>query len=349
MQLDKTRIAVRERSLFDTLDLSLQMFRIYIWPLSVTMLFGALPLAVLNHTLIGWMLSDVDLDVPVAVEEMGGTSRYLWTMILLVVIEAPLASALVTSYLGKIVFVDRPRIWQVVREMIPLAPRLVWCHLLLRGVLPALFLVLSIGRESRLSGTEVLLGLMFVAIMLRRATAPFMNEIILLERNPIRAVRRDTMTIRKRSGMLHGSAGGNLLNLSLTSGLLAVFLALSLFGTMLCLQGIFFDNWSLGKGILVIGTPLSLWITAEFFAVVRFLSYLDLRIRHEGWEVELRSALKAVDWRSRYHDGVVVRELHPVTCPGTPGRSGTTGGPGYRRSDGAGSVAAAIRPALVRS
>ena len=24
-----------------------------------------------------------------------------------------------------------------------------------------------------------------------------------------------------------------------------------------------------------------------FFRVVRFLSYLDLRIRHEGWEVEL--------------------------------------------------------------
>ena len=32
--------------------------------------------------------------------------------------------------------------------------------------------------------------------------------------------------------------------------------------------------------------PVLLGVVA-FMAVVRFLSYLDLRIRHEGWEVEL--------------------------------------------------------------
>jgi hypothetical protein len=33
--------------------------------------------------------------------------------------------------------------------------------------------------------------------------------------------------------------------------------------------------------------PLSLWMVAGFMTVVRFLGYLDLRIRHEGWETEL--------------------------------------------------------------
>jgi hypothetical protein len=33
--------------------------------------------------------------------------------------------------------------------------------------------------------------------------------------------------------------------------------------------------------------PACLWLVVAFLAVVRFLSYLDLRIRHEGWEVEL--------------------------------------------------------------
>jgi hypothetical protein len=33
--------------------------------------------------------------------------------------------------------------------------------------------------------------------------------------------------------------------------------------------------------------PLALWLVACLFAVVRFLGYLDLRIRREGWEVEL--------------------------------------------------------------
>ena len=32
---------------------------------------------------------------------------------------------------------------------------------------------------------------------------------------------------------------------------------------------------------------MSLWIVVGFFTVTRFLSYLDLRIRREGWEVEL--------------------------------------------------------------
>ena len=32
---------------------------------------------------------------------------------------------------------------------------------------------------------------------------------------------------------------------------------------------------------------LSLWVVAGYFTVVRFLCYLDRRIRREGWEVEL--------------------------------------------------------------
>ena len=34
--------------------------------------------------------------------------------------------------------------------------------------------------------------------------------------------------------------------------------------------------------------PLAVWLTVAFFTVVRFLSYLDLRIRREGWEVWLK-------------------------------------------------------------
>ena len=33
--------------------------------------------------------------------------------------------------------------------------------------------------------------------------------------------------------------------------------------------------------------PLAYWLVIGFFAVARFLSYLDVRIRREGWEIEL--------------------------------------------------------------
>ncbi len=46
-------------------------------------------------------------------------------------------------------------------------------------------------------------------------------------------------------------------------------------------------DW-LPEGIFyTIYLPLALWSVIGYLTVVRFLSYLDLRIRREGWEVEL--------------------------------------------------------------
>ena len=67
-----------------------------------------------------------------------------------------------------------------------------------------------------------------------------------------------------------------------------MLLTASFFATLFCLHGMFFDHCALTLTTLSIFTPLSMWATATFLAVVRFLSYLDVRIRQEGWEVELR-------------------------------------------------------------
>jgi hypothetical protein len=40
--------------------------------------------------------------------------------------------------------------------------------------------------------------------------------------------------------------------------------------------------------------PAAMWLVVGFTTVVRFLSYLDLRIRHEGWEVELLMRAEAM-------------------------------------------------------
>jgi hypothetical protein len=39
--------------------------------------------------------------------------------------------------------------------------------------------------------------------------------------------------------------------------------------------------------------PVVLWIVGGYMTVVRFLGYLDLRIRREGWEVELTMRAEA--------------------------------------------------------
>jgi hypothetical protein len=58
-------------------------------------------------------------------------------------------------------------------------------------------------------------------------------------------------------------------------------------------------TWNVGWFQLQIVWPLCLWLVAAYFSVVRFLSYLDLRIRHEGWEVELLMRAEALRMAAR--------------------------------------------------
>ncbi len=132
-----------------------------------------------------------------------------------------------------------------------------------------------------------------MVVCLRRALRPFMNEIVLLERNPLRSSDPAAITIAKRSAMLHGPSGGNLMGRWMVSALFHTISLVFLFGTFVCLQGVFSDNWTPGRLFLQVSLALSLWLVAGFSAVVRFLTYLDLRIRQEGWEVELRMRAEA--------------------------------------------------------
>jgi hypothetical protein len=287
VQLDKTLIVIRERGVFDTLDLALRVCHIHLWPLTIALCIGVIPFAVVNHCLAAWMVQ-FDPDAPLLEDQVPGLIRFVWTMVVLIVIEAPLATVFVTSYLGKAVFLETPSIRDIVREVCPRLPRVALCHFLLRGVLPALLLVVVADRDQSYSFAELLLTLLLPAVLLRRVTAPFLNEIVLLERNPLRASHPQAMTARKRSILLHASNPGSLISLGLVTSCVAVLLTVAMFGTLLCVKGIFLDDWTLGPGMFVVGAPLSLWATAGFLAVVRFLAYLNLRISDEGWEVELR-------------------------------------------------------------
>ena len=119
---------------------------------------------------------------------------------------------------------------------------------LLRGVLPALLLLAVADRDQSYSFAELLLTLLLFAVLLRRVTAPFLNEIVLLERNPLRARHPQAMTARKRSILLHASNPGSLINLGLVTSCVAVLLTVAMFGTLLCVKGIFLDDWTLGSG-----------------------------------------------------------------------------------------------------
>jgi len=288
VQFDRTLIAVRERSVLDILDLALQVCRLYLWPLTITMSLGVIPLAIINYWLTNWMLPSNAEALVAGDQRVVGAVRCVWTTILLIVIEAPLASVLATSYLGRVMFVPAPRVRDAIREALPYVPRATLCHLLLRGVLPAWLLLLVVERGSEYSLAEMLLLLLTLAVLVQRTTAPFLNEILLLEKNPLQAADPQAITVSRRNRMLHGSNPSGLLVQALCVSTLAILLTLSVFGALLSAKGIVLDDWSVRERTFVVGVPLAMWIVAGFLAVVRFLAYIDLRIRQEGWEVELR-------------------------------------------------------------
>ena len=288
MQLDRTTIAIRERGLLDTLDLSLHVLRIYGLPLIAAMALGVIPLMLVNHLLLGWMTEPVD-------EEMFFPFRFVWHMSVQVFLQTQLASVFATAYLGESVFQERPQLREIVVKVVKMAPRIVWCQLLMRGIAPALLVLLAIERYGQfdffLEGFTLAVLVIFAAAM--RAFRPFMNEIVLLERNPLTSRNRQVMTVGKRSSMLHGPSSGDLLFRWCGAALICICLMLSIYGTFLFISGVFLHDWTQNSFMVQFCLPLAMWITALYFTVVRFLTYLDVRIRQEGWEVELRLRAEA--------------------------------------------------------
>jgi hypothetical protein len=293
VRMDNTRIAVRERGILEILDLSLHLLRHYAKPLAITLAMGIVPCMLLNHLLIGSMTD-------VAWEGEGFPFRYIWNMLVLVFLEAPLASVFATTYLGMSVFYDKPSIWRVAQDVLRYSPRLAFTQLLIRGIGPAWLLYLAVPRDSDYSPlADTFVSLLAVYAWFLRAARPFINEVVLLEKNPLRAQSHSTMTIGRRSALLHGPSSAELFGRSLLSTLMAVLMFGAFYATFHLLSSAFLGDPTQGPLMVELVMPLTMWLIAGYFTVVRFLGYLDLRIRQEGWEVELRLRSEAAILQSK--------------------------------------------------
>ena len=178
--------------------------------------------------------------------------------LLLWMVEAPFATAPLTVVLGGLMFGRRPTIGQVMGSVLKGAFPLIVIHGFLRSVL-------------------------FFWIPTRLA---FANEVILLERGK-------WWKIVARGGDLSSGRGGELFLLGLAQLILTyLFAVLFTMGTARIGQAIMAEGltWEAPASSTFAHWrfQLALWIVVAFFAVARFLAYIDQRIRLEGWEVELR-------------------------------------------------------------
>jgi len=255
VQLDQARIAICERTWLENLDLALHVAGRHGGRLAVSALAGILPFALLNHWLLGWQAGDVFL------QENWGLTWY-WAM-LLVMIEAPLATAPLTLYLGQALFVDRPNGGRIARDLVSCLPQLFLLQVLLR----------------------TLLIVPLITWIIPYVLWPYLNEVILLERNPL-VGRPGQISTLARNGLLHRGNAGEFFLRGLGTMILAPLLIVALYVTQQVLLELLLGVET-GPVADAATFQAVLWIVVVYFTVARFLGYLDQRIRNEGWEVEL--------------------------------------------------------------
>jgi hypothetical protein len=255
VRIDQAQIAIRERSWLDNLDLALHVIRAHAGPLLVCALFGVLPMVLVNYAIVNSFYGS-------QLAEDTNFDAFVLAM-LLVMIEAPLATAPLTLYLGQALFLEKPKGREMARHFLQCLPQLILFQLIVRCVL-----ILPI-----------------VTWFIPYALWPYLNEVILLERNPL-VGHWGQLSTMQRNALLHRGNSGDYVVRGLAAGLLALALIFALWMTQsIALQ------WLLGlqQGwtAQVVSLQCVLWIVAVYFTVARFLAYLDQRIRGEGWEVEL--------------------------------------------------------------
>jgi hypothetical protein len=278
MRQDQTQIVIRERSLIDILDLALRVGVTYCIPLMLSLLTAVLPLALLNWWLLRWMVMDSPDELAIW--------RFVSAMTCLIVIQAPLASLFLTTFIGQAVFMARPRPPEVFSAAWKASWRIIWCHLIRRGIGLSWGLAYNIPRLDEYSGQEFwILMLAFYSLAIR-AFRPYLNEIILLERSPLRSPER-RKTVKGRNHSLHSPNSGDLFGRWMGGACIAIPLTISVVMSIWFCFGMLLFDWSWGPVMMHVCLPAAIWLVTGYFAVVRFLSYLDLRIRREGWEVNL--------------------------------------------------------------
>ena len=204
MQLDRTHVVIRLRTLSEIGDLAMVMIRRYPTSLLIGFVIGALPWAITNALLLSWIPiqeSQYGLQDEEAFAEI---ARYCLWMAVLVITQTPAAGVLTTLYLGQAVFEHRPT-WSSVlsetkRQFWP------WFYTLAinRLAVPAVILVaFRFGRPAdAFFDAAVPIGFLIVVALIRGAR-PFLPEILLLEQCPLRSRSSDVITAAKRSKSLH--------------------------------------------------------------------------------------------------------------------------------------------------
>jgi hypothetical protein len=253
MRTDGIRVAIRPRGTLECLDLAVMFCGRRPLAVGIAAMVGALPCILLNR----------------AVVAVAGDGALVLTGLLLG-IETAWAAVPLTLYLGQSVFSDRFSIRDALRAGAGGLPAMIVFQGLLRTVCLAIW---------------VLAPVVFVGMY-------YLDQIILLERPAFLQVwaRRTTMNRGNVARVLKLAcvdalllAGGTVLGIRLLAAVAGLW-----HGRGLGWETVVGAEGSVAAAVVSWHGQIAFWATCGFLTVFRFFTYLDARIRREGWDVELR-------------------------------------------------------------
>ncbi|MDA1179926.1 MAG: hypothetical protein O2931_14140, partial [Planctomycetota bacterium] len=279
MKQNATHIPVRPRSFAELLDLSLHVMVRHLAALTWICLIFVGPFLAFDlylcHTVI-------------AAESLGEGGTVFLILPQLVFLQAPLATSAVTLYMGRVMFLQQTNPRTIVSELWRVSGTLILIHGISRLALVGTGVALAGCLSSAPDAYFGFLSIMTFFVAIVRGLRPFVNELVLLERCTLRSrANSENSTVSHRNRSLHASNSGTIAWRSFIS-IPAAILLLHIVNS----SGSYVMSQMVGRQIanpyiLAIWMSLCFWFVAVIFSIVRFLNYLDIRIRNEGWDVQL--------------------------------------------------------------
>ena len=266
MDIDKLTIAVRPRGVSEVIDLALSLIRRYWWRLAL--------LALLS---IGLVIG-LSYALTMFVEHI---AYRLFVMMLFCFTLAPLAVAPITAFLGQSMFSTEPRVRTAFGMSLGRLGSLLAFAVMrfFPTALVAWYATINVPLGSVLMTLFLLIGSLFAK--------PHFTEVVVLERLPFNQVWKRVRTMERTH------RGPQIGILAIGMGLcLALFWMF--FSTIPAISGIITSGsiWGseddlVSELLLYLSFTGTIFMTLFLLAVIRFCSYLDYRIRSEGWDIEL--------------------------------------------------------------
>lgn len=282
MRFDQTSIAIRERSSLEVFDLAANVVVRQFRTILLLLVLNATPFVLLDYYLIGWM-TDVSFSYELS-------TAYYFAMLALIVSQAQLGTCLITIFMGRVMFMEEHSVRAVLKQFFSRLPYFLYSQGILRLALFAVVAAwITLPDDSEQAYLLAYLGLPAITLagVIVRAARPYVPEVIFLEQTP-RKKKGDLPSLSERSKNLHLLAAGSISTQFVLLAIVAPLLLLSVHSIFILLDSMLSIRANSELSLQPFYLLITGWLVAGFFAVVRFLMYIDIRIRQEGWAVQLK-------------------------------------------------------------